>query len=210
MDQSYLGPLSRDPVTSQTYLNKPMFPYDQNLDEFSEHMVKHEDDKLDYDNNSLNLSPETSTNPCVLKDSESEILTSKESTELHMCLSEEKLRTKKRFKPEPFNLDIDPKNNYIEKVKLERNRICARECRMRKKEYVKQMEIKIKRLQNEIVECHKELNKYKNREQQSFFNQINMKEVDPNDIDIDMGDQGSPNSKKLLNDYIVWCTLILE
>lgn len=80
----------------------------------------------------------------------------------------------KRFKPEPsLENKQETCDDLTEQAKLERNRICARECRERKKVYLKSLELQIKDLQKEVQECRKELNKYKQKEQEEFFTQFN-------------------------------------
>lgn len=116
---------------------------------------------------------------------------------------EQKGNTSKRFRSE---LDLKAQANTcgksINKTRLERNRKSARECRMRKKMYVKNLEIQIKCLQRQLLECQKELNNYKVKEQQSFFAQFNNQDIPKIDPDSSTSYETS-NSRQSLNNYIV-------
>jgi t-SNARE complex subunit (syntaxin) len=60
-------------------------------------------------------------------------------------------------------VEFRPLENTRKRVRQERNRISACECRERCKNYVKMMESQIKVLKQELQECQKELFKYKMR-----------------------------------------------
>jgi len=110
-------------------------------------------------------------------------------------------RSVKRLRPEE---DFENMlSNLSEKDKLERNRICARECRKRKKIYVKGLELEIKNLRSELVECRKELSRYKLKEQEKFFSQFNMDMELPENPEPTIVDKQLASSKRLIKKYIV-------
>jgi len=91
----------------------------------------------------------------------------------------------KRIKPEkafatysPIHSDDDEESK---KTKQERNRLCARECRLRKKVYLESMEAQVKILRKELAECRKELEKYKEQANEKILekNNIMQKAIDP-------------------------------
>lgn len=110
-------------------------------------------------------------------------------------------RSLKRLKPEDDS--ESPTISLMEKDKLERNRICARECRRRKKIYVKNLEQQIKNLKNELVECRRELSSYKVKEQEEFFSQFNMEEVLGETSGPAIAEKALTNSKRLIKKHLV-------
>jgi hypothetical protein len=103
----------------------------------------------------------------------------------------------KRSRP---NDDFD---GLSEKDKLERNRICARECRKRKKMYIKSLELQMKSLKSELIECRRELSTYKLKEQEKFFGQFSVKMELPETPNPTVPDKQIANSKRLIKKYIV-------
>ncbi len=92
------------------------------------------------------------------------------------------------------------------RAKQERNRVCARECRKRKKQYMETMEEQVKVLRTELAECRKELAVLRAKEQQGLFSQFSVLQY----LD-DMGkqfaasaDRPAGNTKDILQKYIVF------
>jgi len=95
-------------------------------------------------------------------------------------------------------------NNLEEKMKLERNRISARECRTRKKIYIANLEQEVKNLKMELYECKRELNEYKTKEQQRLFTGLKTQQVILENLDPKFTEKASNlTNKKILENYIV-------
>eukprot|EP00826_Nyctotherus_ovalis_P048845 TRINITY_DN5800_c0_g1_i1.p1 TRINITY_DN5800_c0_g1~~TRINITY_DN5800_c0_g1_i1.p1 ORF type:complete len:276 (-),score=45.90 TRINITY_DN5800_c0_g1_i1:81-908(-) len=106
------------------------------------------------------------------------------------CLRES---TKKRPHPEA-ELNSPSSSDLGEKIKLERNRISARECRMRKKIYVTNLEEQIKNLKKELQECRRELSGFKQREEHHLFGQLSIQDLTQESFN---PLSASPDNKKL-------------
>lgn len=112
------------------------------------------------------------------------------------------VKKRRRLKAEEdFEFSEESVGDSLGMNKLERNRICARECRRRKKIYVKSLEQQIKSLKNELIECRRELSSYKYEEQKKCFDQLNMESILPDNPTL--ADKQMANSKRLITKYIV-------
>eukprot|EP00826_Nyctotherus_ovalis_P018272 TRINITY_DN15453_c0_g1_i11.p2 TRINITY_DN15453_c0_g1~~TRINITY_DN15453_c0_g1_i11.p2 ORF type:complete len:135 (-),score=32.96 TRINITY_DN15453_c0_g1_i11:788-1192(-) len=58
--------------------------------------------------------------------------------------------------------------------KQERNRVCARKCRLRKKLYLENIEKENRELKNEIIKYRKELSAYKAKEEAGLLASLNI------------------------------------
>jgi hypothetical protein len=95
-------------------------------------------------------------------------------------------------------------NDLDEKTKLERNRISARECRIRKKLYMVNLEQQIKSLRMELHECRRELNEYKTREQQRLFTEFRTQQLNLENLDPKFTERADNlTNRKILESYIV-------
>lgn len=103
------------------------------------------------------------------------------------------------------NLDLPSCYDLEGKIKLERNRISARECRIRKKIYVANLEQQMKELKLELNQCRKELHEYKTKEQQQVFaNFFNTPEVTLENLSPNLTEEDKKlSNKKQLNSYFV-------
>ena len=112
----------------------------------------------------------------------------------------------KKFKSEKNSSSgLIVKDEYKGKTKLERNRKSARECRNRKKTYIKNLEIQVCCLQEELAKCKKELNDYKSKENEKFLNEIRIPEEELNFVS-----DKKESSKKLLDKYLVFRYITVE
>ena len=85
----------------------------------------------------------------------------------------------KRVKPEDNSEGIkldslieSGSDEETKKTKQERNRVCARECRKRRKQYLESIEGQVQQLREELVACRRELQRYKAREQEGLLSQF--------------------------------------
>lgn len=112
--------------------------------------------------------------------------------------------SKKRIKTEEGSISRkEISSKMSDELKQEKNRLCARKCRMKKKEYVKNLEDEIERLRNELSECRKELCEYKNKEKDEFASQFPKLETPIKDTKINSGDAIRIKPKKILKEYMV-------
>jgi hypothetical protein len=112
-----------------------------------------------------------------------------------------------KIEPEDSSL-ISPNNEQSlgmgkvsKDVKQERNRICARECRLRKKLHLENMEKENRMLRKEIARCCKELSMYKAKEEAGLISDVNINAIITNSIDKLKTDNN--NTKELFDNYMV-------
>ena len=188
----------------QFYMSKQNFVLDHTPYDYQEDQINYDPIKFGTEINQQNM-----VEYCSSALSNPMVNTYKDN---HMELPEpvnfdtEKLKGKRNCPMKKFALEnyMKPYINNTEKVKLERNRICARECRMRRKEQIKNMESQLKELRIELDICRKELNKYKEKEEQNYFSYFDVKDAFPVPEKPDLNVKEGNNAKKLLNNDIVF------
>lgn len=116
-------------------------------------------------------------------------------------------KPKKNSNKRPYsglNLDLPSYYALEGKMKLERNRISARECRLRKKMYVANLEHQIKDLKLELNQCRKELREYKTKEQQQLLTNFKTSEVTLENLNPSFTKEDEKsNTRNQLNSYFV-------
>ncbi len=122
----------------------------------------------------------------------------------------QKEKAVKRVKPESASSIGSGDDEESRKAKQERNRVCARECRKRKKMYLENMEAQVKALREELMECRKELARYKAKEQEGVLARFNDTQLLSDafrkvEINTGKGKGGENNPKELLKQYMVSC-----
>jgi len=103
------------------------------------------------------------------------------------------------------NNSIKPTNNEEQIPKnerQERNRVCARKCRLRKKMYLQNIEKENRMLKNEIIKYRKELNTYKAKEEAGLLGSLTINTMKSEAIE-KLKVRDTVNAKELLNSYMV-------
>jgi len=101
----------------------------------------------------------------------------------------------------PSNEQSLEMEEMIKNAKQERNRVCARECRLRKKLYLERIEKENKMFRKQIAKYRKELNIYKAKEEARLISDVNINEIITDSIEKLRTDNN--NTKELLDNYIV-------
>jgi len=101
----------------------------------------------------------------------------------------------------PSNEQYLEMQKMIKNAKQERNRVCARECRLRKKLYLEKIEKENKMFRKQIAKYRKELNIYKAKEEARLISDVNINEMISDSIEKLRTDNN--NTKELLDNYIV-------
>lgn len=88
--------------------------------------------------------------------------------------------------------------------KQERNRVCARECRLRKKLYLENIEKENKMLKNEIIKYRKELSVYKAKEEAGLLATLNIDAIIEHSFDkLKTALSSAGSAKEVYNNYMV-------
>lgn len=93
--------------------------------------------------------------------------------------------------------ELIPKNE-----KQERNRVCARKCRLRKKMYLETIEKENRDLKDEIVKYRKELNAYKAREEAGLLNNLSINAIKTDYLE-KLRTNNTATAKEMLHNYMV-------
>ena len=111
---------------------------------------------------------------------------------------------KKRLKSESdCNLDTLIIDKSSETAKQERNRLCAKKFRTKKKEYVKKLEAEIERLKKVIIGYKNQVDYYKNKEIKEFAPELNIQEVTMNNFKLEEIMKSRSKASQILNNYLV-------
>lgn len=94
------------------------------------------------------------------------------------------------------------------KARLEKNRISAREFRLKRKAYIGTLEDQVSTLQKQLLDYQKELNSYKLKEQEEILRQLNKQEESTEDLSCPITGRMDINDHTL-NSYIVYYPIIL-
>jgi hypothetical protein len=86
--------------------------------------------------------------------------------------------------------------------KQERNRVCARKCRLRKKLHLENIEKENKILRAEVIKYRKELNTYKTKEEAGLLGSLSINTIKSETVE-KLKARTTANSKELLNNYMV-------
>lgn len=93
--------------------------------------------------------------------------------------------------------ELVPKNE-----KQERNRICARKCRLRKKIYLESIEKENRILKDEIIRYRKELNAYKAKEEAELLKNLSINTIKTDSIE-KLKTNSTATPKEMLHNYMV-------
>jgi hypothetical protein len=104
-----------------------------------------------------------------------------------------------------FSSSKDIQKKSQKEIKQERNRVCARECRKRKKQYMNRLEDEVRLLKQELLTCKKELEILKSKQRLGLFGEYgflkqnqNMKDKILEDAKIAIESNGYEKQKNVL------------
>jgi hypothetical protein len=93
-----------------------------------------------------------------------------------------KVNSRKRLAPERSSGSQAKPRRRLGKTRLEKNRISAREFRLKRKAYISNLEGQVDALHEQLLKYQKELNTYKVKEQEEFLSQMHKQEEFTEDL----------------------------
>lgn len=117
-------------------------------------------------------------------------------------------KSRKRLHPERNPESKTNSCRKLGKARLEKNKISAREFRLKRKAYIGSLEDQVNILQNQLLGYQKELNAYKLKEQEEIIGQLNKQEDSTEDLNCSIMERIDINDHTL-NSYIVYYLIIL-
>eukprot|EP00826_Nyctotherus_ovalis_P047079 TRINITY_DN536_c0_g1_i7.p1 TRINITY_DN536_c0_g1~~TRINITY_DN536_c0_g1_i7.p1 ORF type:complete len:393 (+),score=87.09 TRINITY_DN536_c0_g1_i7:383-1561(+) len=121
-------------------------------------------------------------------------------------ISTQKFNPRKRQHPERSLPSQAKPRRKLGKARLEKNRISAREFRLKRKTYIGSLEEQVDMLQKRLFDYQNELNQYKAKEQEEMLEHLNKQEESTQDLSCSVAAKTGFNEQSL-NSYIADCTL---
>eukprot|EP00826_Nyctotherus_ovalis_P047072 TRINITY_DN536_c0_g1_i11.p1 TRINITY_DN536_c0_g1~~TRINITY_DN536_c0_g1_i11.p1 ORF type:complete len:296 (+),score=45.66 TRINITY_DN536_c0_g1_i11:413-1300(+) len=123
-------------------------------------------------------------------------------------ISTQKFNPRKRQHPERSLPSQAKPRRKLGKARLEKNRISAREFRLKRKTYIGSLEEQVDMLQKRLFDYQNELNQYKAKEQEEMLEHLNKQEESTQDLSCSVAAKTGFNEQSL-NSYIVYYSVIL-
>jgi len=117
-------------------------------------------------------------------------------------ISTQEVNPRKRLNPEKTSEPQAKPRRKLKKTRLEKNRISAREFRLKRKAYITSLEGQVDTLHEQLLKYQKELNHYKLKEQEDLLAQMDKQEESTEDLSCPIGGM-KDIADRSFNNYMV-------